>query len=175
MGAAVKCAALLTDAFGRVRETVHDVLEGLTAEELAARLDPAANSIAWLVWHLTRVQDDHLADAAGTEQVWTTDGWYERFALPFPARATGYGHRSAEVAAVRPDGPQLLAGYHDAVHERTLAFVQGLTGSSLDRVVDESWTPSVTLGVRLVSVVSEGLQHVGQAAFLRGVLRRQAG
>ncbi|MER5636089.1 DUF664 domain-containing protein [Kitasatospora sp. NPDC002227] len=168
----MKCAELLADAFGRVREAVHDVVEGLDEEQLAARLDPEANSIGWLVWHLTRVQDDHVADAAGIEQVWTGQGWYERWGLPFAARATGYGHRPRDVAAVRPGSPALLTGYYDAVHEQTLGFVQGLSGSSLDRIVDENWTPSVSLGVRLVSVLAEDLQHVGQAAFVRGVLRR---
>ncbi|WP_329485850.1 DinB family protein [Kitasatospora sp. NBC_01246] len=168
----MKSADLLADAFGRIHEAVHDVVDGLTAEELAERVDPKANSIVWLVWHLTRIQDDHIADAAGTEQIWTADGWFDRFALGFPAAATGYGHRARDVAAVRVDSPELLTGYHDAVHERTLSFVRGLTGPALDRVVDEAWSPPVTLGVRLVSVISDDLQHIGQAAFVRGVLRR---
>ncbi|GAA2740208.1 mycothiol transferase [Kitasatospora cinereorecta] len=165
-------SALLADAFGRIRDAVHDVVDGLDSDELATRLDQGANSIAWLVWHLTRIQDDHVAGVAGTEQVWTADGWADRFGLPFPARATGYGHTAREVASVRVDSPDLLTGYFDAVHERTLAFVQGLGEADLDRVVDTSWTPAVTLGVRLISVVSDDLQHVGQAAFVRGVVRR---
>ncbi|MFE2728796.1 DinB family protein [Kitasatospora sp. NPDC059327] len=169
----MKSADLLADAFGRVRAAVHDVVDGLTAEELSARVDPGANSIVWLIWHLTRIQDDHIADAAGTEQIWTAQGWFDRFALGFPAAATGYGHRARDVAAVRVDSAELLTGYHDAVHERTLSFVGGLTGPALDRIVDEAWSPPVTLGVRLVSVISDDLQHIGQAAFVRGVLRRR--
>ncbi|WP_329493417.1 mycothiol transferase [Kitasatospora herbaricolor] len=169
----MNCAGLLADAFGRIRTAVHDVVEGLDADALELRLDEGANSIAWLVWHLTRIQDDHIADVAGTEQVWTAQGWADRFALPFPARATGYGHTAREVALVRVPSGGLLTGYHDAVHERTLAFVGTLTGAALDRVVDEGWTPPVTLGVRLVSVVSDDLQHIGQAAFVRGALLRR--
>ncbi|GAA2840455.1 DUF664 domain-containing protein [Kitasatospora paracochleata] len=165
-------SALLADAFGRIRDAVHAVVDGLDSDELATRLDEGANSIAWLVWHLTRIQDDHVAGVAGTEQVWTADGWADRFGLPFPARATGYGHTARDVASVRVDSPDLLTGYLDAVHERTLAFVRGLGEADLDRVVDTSWTPAVTLGVRLISVVSDDLQHVGQAALVRGVVRR---
>ncbi|MCX5214499.1 DinB family protein [Kitasatospora sp. NBC_00240] len=169
----MNCAGLLADAFGRIRTAVHDVVEGLDADDLAVRLDEGANSIAWLVWHLTRIQDDHIADVAGTEQVWTAQGWADRFALPFPPRATGYGHTAREVARLRVASGGLLTGYHDAVHERTLAFVGTLAGAALDRVVDERWTPPVTLGVRLVSVLSDDLQHIGQAAFVRGALLRR--
>jgi uncharacterized damage-inducible protein DinB len=163
---------LLADAFGRVKEAVHAAVEGLGADELAYRADREANSVAWLVWHLTRVQDDHIADAAGGPQLWTSQGWYERFGLPLPAEDTGYGHDSGQVAAVRADA-ELLLGYHDAVHERTVEFVRGLDGADLDRVVDESWDPPVTLGVRLVSVVDDDLEHAGQAAFVRGLARRR--
>ena len=166
-------AELLVDAFGRVREVVHRVVEGLTAEELAFRVDPEANSIAWLVWHLTRIQDDHVADVARVEQVWTSQGWGERFELPFDPQDTGYGHRSQEVAAVQVDSGEQLVGYHDAVHRQTIWYVGGLGDADLGRIVDRSWDPPVTLGVRLVSVIADDLQHAGQAAFVRGVLQRR--
>jgi uncharacterized protein DUF664 len=165
-------AELLVDAFARIREVVHRAVGGLTPEQLAFQADPEANSIAWLVWHLTRIQDDHVAGVAGTEQVWTSQGWVERFGLPFDPLATGYGHRPADVAAVRASG-ELLVGYHDAVHRQTTGYVEGLQDADLGRVVDRSWDPPVTLGVRLVSVIADDLQHAGQAAFVRGVLRRR--
>ena len=168
-------AELFVDAFGRVREVVHAVARGLTPDQLAARLDDDANSIAWLLWHLTRVQDDHVADALDVEQVWTAKGWEQRFALPFASGATGYGHRSRDVAAVRVSSADLLTGYYDAVHEQTIERVRGLSERDFARIVDEAWEPPVTLGVRLVSVISDGLQHAGQAAFVRGILERRAG
>jgi Protein of unknown function (DUF664) len=163
----------LREAFSRVHDLVHDAVDGVSGEQLSARLDDEANTIAWLVWHLTRIQDDHVSDAAGVEQVWTSQGWAPRFELPFPAGATGYGHSAAEVAAVTPSGPALLCDYYDAVHQETLRFLAGLTDGDLDRVVDERWDPPVTLGVRLVSVVSDDLQHIGQASLLRGVIERR--
>ncbi|MER5888846.1 DUF664 domain-containing protein [Streptomyces sp. NPDC001941] len=165
-------AELLTDAFGRVREEAGAAVEGLTPGQLAHRPDESANSIGWLVWHLTRVQDDHVADAAGLEQVWTAQGWYDRFGLQLEPGETGYGHGAAQVAAVRDVTAEQLLGYLDAVHEQTLSFVRTLDDAALDRVVDEDWTPHVTLGVRLVSVVSDDLQHAGQAAYARGLLPR---
>ena len=169
----MSAADLIAEALDRVQEAVHAVLDGLDEEQLTARLDPAANSIAWLVWHLTRVQDDHLADAAGAPQVWTSDGWAERFGLPYGDAATGYGQDSGDVAAVTASTAE-LRGYHDAVHARSVPWLRTLSDDDLTRVVDESWDPPVTLAVRLVSVVSDDLQHAGQAAFIRGVLERSA-
>ena len=164
-------AELLIDAFGRVRGRVHSVVADLSPAQLVARVD-GSNSIAWLIWHLTRIQDDHVADVAGEEQVWIAGGWAERFRLPFDTRATGYGQTSDEVDAVRVDAGDPLTGYYDEVHEQTVRYVEGLRDADLDAVVDESWDPPVTLGVRLVSVVSDDLQHVGQAAFVRGIVAR---
>lgn len=162
--------AVLNDGIGRVRDGVHEVLADLGADQLNERLEGTANSIAWLVWHLTRVQDDHLSEAAGREQAWHCDGWVERFGLAVDPAATGYGQRADEVAAVRVDSPDLLLGYYDAVHDRSLRFLAGLTEADLDRVIDRSWDPPVTVGVRLVSVIDDDAQHVGQAALIRGVL-----
>jgi uncharacterized damage-inducible protein DinB len=166
----MKTADLLADALGRVREVVHEVAAGLTPEQLAWRPQPTANSICWLIWHLTRVQDDHIADVAGTEQMWTAGGWADRFGLPLDKSATGWGHTSDEVAAVRVESADLLTGYHDAVFEQSLRFIEGLTDADLDRIVDKRWDPPVTLGVRLVSVIDDDAQHAGQAAYLRGML-----
>ncbi|MBA3906224.1 MAG: DUF664 domain-containing protein [Pseudonocardiales bacterium] len=168
----MEAADLLLDAFDRVRNTVHTAVEGLTGQQLAVRLDPEANTIAWLVWHLARVQDDHVADVAGVEQVYTAQGWAERFAFPFSKAAVGYGFSSEDVAAVRVDDPALLVDYYDGVHGQTLKYVRGLTGADLDRVVDDAWDPPVTLAVRLISVVNDDLQHAGQAAFIRGIVKR---
>ncbi len=165
---------LLVDAFGRVHETVHTVVTGLTPDALAFRPDGDANSIGWLVWHLTRIQDDHVADVAATEQRWTAAGWDGRFALPFERLETGYGQSAKDVGAVVADAA-LLLGYHDAVHAATVAYVRGLVDADLDRVVDTRWDPPVTLGVRLVSVLADDLQHVGQAAYVRGLVERRTG
>jgi uncharacterized damage-inducible protein DinB len=165
-------ADVLADAFGRIRRAVHEAVRDLAPDQLEARLDADANSIAWLVWHLTRIQDDHVAGVARREQVWTSGGWVSRFGLPFDPSATGYGHSSRDVAAVRAEARDLLE-YHDEVHEQTTRYVRGLTDRDLDRVVDASWDPPVTLGVRLVSVISDDLEHAGQAALVRGILLRR--
>jgi hypothetical protein len=169
----MNAAEVLADAFGRVRDAVHRAVEPCTPDQLTYRVDPEANSVAWLAWHLARIQDDHVAGVAGTEQRWTANGWAERFGLPFETDATGYGHSSEEVAAVRVPAGSLLLDYYDDVHAATLAFVRGIADVDLDQVVDRSWDPPVTLGVRLVSVISDNLQHAGQAAIVSGFARRR--
>ena len=164
---------LLVDGFERIRGAVRRVVRGLTAQDLAARMDDGANSIGWLIWHLTRVQDDHIADVADGDQVWTEDGWFDRFGLPFPAEVTGFGQSSNEVAQVAGVTAELLTGYHEAVHDRTVRFLRGLGDADLAWIVDTGWDPPVTLGVRLVSVIADDLQHVGQAAFVAGMLSRR--
>jgi hypothetical protein len=161
----------LSDAFGRIRTVVHSVLKDARVEVLTYRPDPAANTVAWLVWHLTRVQDAQVATLMGQEQVWTADGWVSRFGLPFEPAATGYGQGADEVGAVRT-GAELLMGYYDAVHMRTLHYLRDLTEEDLTRIVDTSWNPPVTLAVRLVSTLADDLQHAGQASYVRGLAMR---
>lgn len=160
---------LLTEAFSRIPAVARSAVHGLSPEQLGERPAAEANSVGWLIWHLTRVQDDHVAEVAGLEQVWR-HGWAERLELPYPIGDTGYGHSSADVDAFAIASSQLLLDYLDEVHARTLAFVADLQPEDLDKIVDENWDPPVTLGVRLLSVVSDDLQHAGQAAYVRGLL-----
>jgi uncharacterized damage-inducible protein DinB len=162
-------AELLTDALDRILKTATAAVDGLTDEQLAARPAADANSVAWLVWHLARVQDDHVADAAGAEQVWIDQDFVTRFDLPFDSSATGFGMSSEDVSHVRA-GAGLLAEYLEAVHDASVAYVEKLTPEDLDRIVDERWDPPVTLGVRLVSVVNDDMQHAGQASYVRGLV-----
>jgi len=165
----MKTSEVLIDAHSRIQEVLHDVVAGLDDKTLATRPGDTANSIAWLVWHLTRVQDDHLADAGGYEQVYTADGWHGRLGLPLGPADTGYAHTPEQVALVQLSADQLL-GYYDAVHARTVEFLKTVTDDGLDRIVDRRWTPPVTLGVRLVSVIDDCAQHAGQAAYVKGLL-----
>ncbi len=160
---------LLIDSFSRVRDLVVELSDGLTEDDSAFRPDPGANSPGWLLWHLTRIQDDHVAALAGVSQAWPT--WRDRFGLPFSDWATGYGQGPDEVAAVRVSG-DLLAGYHADVHELTLRYVEQIDDDELARVVDTSWDPPVTAAVRLVSVLGDVLQHLGQVGYVRGMAER---
>lgn len=165
------CAnALLVDAFGRVHDLVHEVVADLGPKDLAWRPAPDANSIAWLVWHLGRVEDDHLSGISGSEQRWLSDGWVDRFALPIDPRDIGYGQTAEQARLIRVESGGLLTGYYDAVHSATVEIIRSMSEADYGRIVDRRWTPPVTAAVRMVSVVNDITQHIGQAAYVRGLL-----
>jgi hypothetical protein len=164
----MKSNELLLDAFGRIRETVAAALEGVGDQALVRRPAGNGNSIAWLIWHLSRIEDAQVASAADLEQVWTAQDFAGRFDLPLPESDTGYGHSTGEVDAVQAP-PELLLEYYDAVHRQTVEVLKTLGDKDFDRIVDTRWDPPVTLGVRLVSTIADCLQHVGQASYAKGL------
>jgi uncharacterized damage-inducible protein DinB len=163
---------VLDEGFSRIPGEARRAVEGLDVEALVWQPDPASNTIGWLVWHLARVQDDHVAELLDAEQVWDAEAWAPRFGLPDGATDTGYGHSAEQVRSVRPDGADALVDYLEVVTARTRRFLGTVGDEDLDRVVDTSWDPPVTMGVRLVSVIDDSLQHAGQAAYLRGLHER---
>jgi hypothetical protein len=166
----VKIPSLLSELYGRVPPLVAEAVDGLTPAQLAHRLGGHANSVGWLTWHLARVEDHHLAELRGVDQLWATGPWAARFQLEPDPRNTGYGHSDTDVEAVRPDSPEAIVDYIYAVHGRTEPFLATMTEATLDQIIDRRWDPPVTMGVRLVSVADDCLQHAGQAAYARGLL-----
>jgi len=166
----VDVTALLLDLYGRVPPLVDEVVDGLTLAQVLERPTPDANPIAWLVWHMARVQDAQISELIERDQLWVTDGWAPRFGLEPDPSNHGYGHTSADVAKVRPEAPSVLLEYLAAADGRTRTMLESCTADGLNRVVDRSFDPPVTLGVRLISVADDCLQHTGQAAYVRGLL-----
>ena len=163
---------LILDGYRRIFEILETSLDGLTQQDLDEQPCPDCNSMGWLAWHLTRVQDDHIADLMGEEQLWLKEGWHARFKRPPDPGDIGWGHTSEQVAAFRSPGADVLLDYHRAVLERTRRYIAGLATEELSRELDEPWfQPLPTVGVRLVSVMSDDLQHAGQISYIRGLLK----
>lgn len=163
-------SGLLVELYGRIPPLARRAVDGADLDTLTTVPAAHTNSIAWLVWHLARVQDHHVAELLDEDQLWVSDGWAARFGLDPDPSNSGYGHDEVDVAAVQPDSPAALLDYLDAVQARTCGMLADLSPADLDRVVDRRWDPPVTLGVRLVSIADDDLQHAGQAAYVRGVL-----
>jgi hypothetical protein len=163
--------SLLLELYGRIPPLAEAAVAGLNEEELCAAPEPGANPIGWLVWHLARVQDHHVAGLLGTDQIWVGGDWAPRCGLEPDPSNIGYGHSAEDVRAVRPESPDVLLDYLAVVQARTTELLEGLAADDLDRVIDRRWDPPVTVGVRLVSVADDSLQHLGQAAYVRGLLR----
>lgn len=163
---------LLIDLFERINEHVHEAVDGLDSQALVAAPEPGANPIGWLVWHLTRVQDDHIADILGQPQVWASGGWASRFGVTADPDNTGYGHSWDDVLTIRPESAEALIEYYEAVWACTRELLERTTPDDLDRIVDERWSPPVSMGVRLISIADDDIQHAGQAVYVRGMLDR---
>lgn len=164
---------LLKDAFTRIPDDLPGHLGDLTPDELLWQPDPDANSMAWLAWHLARVQDDHMAAVGGVEQVWTSQGWAERFGLPYSVESIGFGQSADEVAKFDVTDVDLLVGYQRAAHTLSLDVLASLDDDDFATVIDRRWDPPVTVGVRVVSVINDITQHIGQIGYLRGLVQRR--
>jgi len=163
-------AALLLELYGRIGPLAEEAVSGLGEDALTMRPGPEANTIGWLVWHSARVQDHHVAELLDTEQLWVEGDWAKRIGIAPDPGNTGYGHSPEAVATVRPESADVLTGYLAAVTARTTEMIEGLGPKNLELVVDRRWDPPVTLGVRLVSIADDSLQHLGQANYARGLL-----
>lgn len=163
-------AAVYLELYGRVPPLARLAVDGLGPDALARRPRAGTNPIGWLVWHLSRLQDHHVSEVRDVDQLWVLDGWADRFARPPEPNDVGFGHSAEQVATFDPVSADLLLEYLDAVHTRTSLYLGELVDADLDRIVDRRWDPPVTLGVRLVSVADDSLQHVGQALYVRGLL-----
>ena len=161
---------VVRESLGRVATAVPAVLHGLSPHDLVVRPSADANPIGWLVWHLARVEDAHVAEVLEQDQLWETGPWAAAMGLEPDPSNSGYGHTAEQVAAIRPPGTEVLQDYFDQVRARTERYLDTLPDEDLDRIVDRSYDPPVTLGVRLVSVSEDGLQHIGQAAYVKGLL-----
>ena len=165
--------ALTAAVFDRIGEILRGALKDLTPQELVAGPKP---HIAWLAWHMTRVQDHNFAELAGREQVWIAEGWHDRFGMPPEPKDYASGHRQTPelVDAFPVPDKQILLEYYDAVLNRTKAYLFTLAAHDMDRVLDEPrYQPLPTVAVRLVSVIADNMRHAGQIEYLVGFIRYQ--
>ncbi len=162
----MEATGILLDAFGRVRESLHRFLPGLTDDELTREPHPP---IGWLAWRLTRVSDNNFSNLAGLESLWIGGGWHARFNMePNPADFGRAQTHTREQVRIFRASSQLLLDYHDAVFARAKAYLESVKPADLDRVLDEpQYQPLPTVSVRIVSLLENSLTNVGQIAYLR--------
>nr|WP_254456177.1 DUF664 domain-containing protein [Paeniglutamicibacter quisquiliarum] len=172
----------MRDGFGRIRDGLQRLLAEAEPRMLSFRASSHSNSMAWLIWHLTRIEDDHFTHLARAldgestlEQCWIARDWVTRFNLPYRRLDTGFGHSSDQVADFGMYDAEYLLGYHRDVHEQAMGILSALPEADLSTVIDRRWNPPVTAGVRLISVLNETASHLGQAEFLRGIYADQSG
>jgi len=160
---------LLVGVFEQASQTLEKALDGLTQDELNYLPNPDCNSIAWLTWHLTRVQDSAISSLMGREQCWIADKWYSKFGRNPDPNDRGVGHSSEDVSNFKSPDSKTLLDYYCAVFKHTKEYISKLSTAELGREIDNPRSPLV--GLRIAAITHDNLQHVGQIAYLRGMLK----
>ncbi len=150
---------------------LHRAMDALSAEKLNRCPSPDTNSMARLCWHLARCQDNWVASIAGAPEVYAADGWHAKLDFSFAIDDWGIGHAAEQVAQARVESADGLLGYYDAVAGQSRKVLAGLTAEDLERelpVYVEGRPPSSVRG-RLMGLISDNTQHMGQIVYLRGL------
>ncbi len=147
--------------------TIKLATDDLTDEQLFYQPTADTNSIAWLIWHLSRWRDHVSAAVSGEPQVWVKDGWSTRFGLS--EVGTGLGDSLEQVAALRVER-ETLFGYLDAAHTETMKRVTQLTSAQFEQSVEYLPGTSRVAWQALAGICGDSYQHAGQIAYLRGLI-----
>ena len=140
--------------------------EDLTEEQLYHQPTPDTNSIAWLIWHLSRWRDKISAAAAGEPEVWISQGWAGKFGME--DGRTGLGDTIEQVARFKVD-TNMLTDYAEAAHKAIVERVSGFTTEQFNQEIE--YTPGSPRPAwrALISVVEDSAEHTGQINYLRGM------
>ncbi len=160
-------------AYDRVGGLLKRALDGLTADQLTVQpAGPESNPIGWLAWHLARTQDKNYSLLLGEEELWSTDRWCDRFGLPAD-RGTGNGDSLDQVRAFDPIDADTLLAYFDAAREKSRRFLDNLADDDLDNPSAATATnANETVKVSIARVTGDLIQHIGQIAYIRGLVDR---
>lgn len=145
-------------------------IKDLSEDDIHDQPGESDNTIAWMIWHQTRYEDNSIAVMSGGEQVWTTGKWHEKFGMPPDPENNGVGHKPDQVRSFRAAKDDLLA-YMAAVRPQTKSYLGGLSETDLDRTLTNIFGEALTVGEWLTRLLGDHTQHAGQICYLRGHLK----
>jgi uncharacterized damage-inducible protein DinB len=162
--------ALYMETIERSDAVLRRAVEDLSADELRNQpAGPRSNPVGWLVWHMTRTRDSIIASITGAATIWESDGWADRFGMAGePPRFV-----PENVHTFDPKDFETLIGYFDAVAEKTKEAVEGMPEDDMERLVESTipGRPAQPVASRLSVIMNDNIQHAGQIAYLRGLIR----
>ena len=165
---------LLIDNLNRAYERFERAFNGVTIEETdrfpVANQAPQIKSMTWLAWHTARELDFQIADLADEKPIWHIQNWKAEFLFTIADDVQDWAHSLSEACLIQSDNREALFGYLKAATIAAINYVETLTESSLDDIVDNNWTPAVTRGVRLVSIINDASMQSGQVFYSRRLL-----
>lgn len=165
---------MLVDSAQRANERFERLFQGVTVEQAnafpVAETAPQIKSMTWLAWHTAKEMDFQIAELAGKEPIWVSQGWQDKFPFEIAPDEADFQHTLEQAQRIVATDLASLLGYLKAATEFTVEYLESLDEASLADVVDENWTPAVTRGVRLVSIIDDASMHSGQVVYARRLL-----
>ncbi len=161
--------AFIEESLTKQQESLLQEVQDLTPTELAWRAGPKANPIGWMLWHMVRVEDMWIQFFAQKKpELWESQGWHKKFNLP--TRDTGFGHTPEQVATFPVLNLKELLAYSDAVRASTLDYLRNLSPEAF-AVIPREKRPEMSMGSIYRQIIGELYQHLGQIAYLKGLVR----
>lgn len=157
--------SFISDCLEQVRIRLLGTCEGMNQEEVLWRPEPYANNIGFVLWHVTRAEDNLVMRLENGHALWVTGGWHEKFGQP--VNAPDPGDRMGLRALAIPGLPVLL-GYSQAVGEQTRRLLGELTVDRLDQPIGPS-QPGQTVTANLRHLITHRNNHHGQMDYIRGL------
>ncbi len=165
----MKATELITLSLKENEEYVNDAIKKLSQDELAWRTKPHSNSIAFLMWHLARVEDLWINRILkGGKEIYEAEGWYKKYKTEI--QDNGAFFDEAKLKAWPVPTLKLLKEYAAAVRQTTLAYLKTLNEKDLDEPRDFTWMKG-TNGTALSHLISEIGEHSGQIGYIKGIMK----
>ena len=166
----MKGAKILSDMLEMSDSLVRRALEGLTDADLIKRPSDQDNTIGWLMWHKTRVEDIAFADASGEEQFWISDKWHEKFGMePNPGQMgfRGFARTSDEP---RVQERKTFSATPTPFGRARLRCWRASRPRTSTRKSPPRWARPSKSGTTSGRVAADNIQHGGQICYLRGFI-----
>ncbi|MGE3536690.1 MAG: DinB family protein [Candidatus Tectimicrobiota bacterium] len=163
----------LLTALERNWEMVDATLAPLDEAIMARRPTEQCNSIAWILWHMTRVVDTFIHTRLRAQaQLWIKDGWAGQFGMPADPDERGVGWTAAQVVNWSAPARSVQLGYYEALKQATRTYLRSLSDADLEvrRVIPPVPEPR-SVAAALGQMTWDNVAHGGQIAYLRGLFQ----
>jgi uncharacterized damage-inducible protein DinB len=148
---------------------INTTLDGLTQEEFGWSPNAECNSIAFIFWHIARVEDIIMNTIVQSgKEIYDTEGWQKK--LGTPAKDIGYHYTLEQLHAWPVPKLEVLQKYANAVRKKTLALIKSMPAEKLSEMPKNDLLPG-SIGHILSFMGIEIALHAGQMAYLRGMQR----
>jgi len=167
MESSIDLNGFISSVIKRSYDWIKLACDDLTEDQMHYQSTPDSNSIAWMVWHSSRIKDQVTASIVGESEVWLADGWAERFGIA--PEANGIGDRPEQVTSFRVRSDFLL-GYADAAHNVTIQRLSKILPAQLAQPSRYVLGDTRPVWRSLQGMLGDAYSHAAQVSYLRGMI-----